>query len=184
MRIEKTPIQGLLEIVPDILGDDRGYFFESFRADVFQRHGLPDQFVQENQSKSNFGVIRGLHYQLGDHVQGKLIRAIQGAILDVVVDIRPGSLTFAKVYTTELSEENCRQLWVPRGFAHGFSVLSDTAIIQYKCDAYYAPAAEAGILWNDPELNIDWRIPHGQEVLSDKDKHHPSIKNHISVFEK
>ena len=150
MKIEETSIQGLTVIIPEKHEDKRGYFFESFRADVFSEHGLPDHFVQENQSKSEYGVIRGLHYQYGDYTKGKLIRTIQGAIWDVVVDIRPGSLTFGHVFTAELNEENGKQLWVPKGFAHGFSVLSDTAIIQYKCDAYYAPAAEAGILWNDP----------------------------------
>jgi len=181
MKIEETSIKGLITITPEKHGDKRGYFFESFRADVFADHDLPDHFVQENQSKSEYGVVRGLHYQYGDYAQGKLVRTIHGAIRDVVVDIRPGSFTFGHVYTAELSDENCRQLWVPKGFAHGFSVLSETAIIQYKCDAYYAPAAEAGILWNDPELNIDWQIPAGDVKLSDKDKHHPSFQNHEPI---
>lgn len=168
-------------ITPEKYEDDRGYFFESFRADVFANHGLPDHFVQENQSKSEYGVIRGLHYQHGEFSQGKLIRAIVGTIWDVVVDIRPGSVTFGHVFTTELSAENTRQLWVPKGFAHGFSVLSETAIIQYKCDAYYAPAAEAGILWNDPVLDIDWKIPSGREKLSDKDRYHPLFQDHKPV---
>ena len=181
MKVEETPIQGLVKITPERHEDERGYFFESFRADVFAEHGLPDKFVQENQSKSEYGVIRGLHYQCGEYAQGKLVRTIQGAILDVVVDIRPGSLTFGHVFSIELSADNCRQLWVPNGFAHGFSVLSEIAIIQYKCDAYYAPAAEAGIIWNDPKLNIDWRITPGKEQLSDKDRRHPTFQNHKPI---
>ncbi len=178
MKIEEASMQGLIMITPEKHEDERGYFFESFRADVFKDHGLPDRFVQENQSKSEYGVIRGLHYQYGDYAQGKLVRTIRGAIWDVVVDIRPGSVTFGHVFTTELSAENSVQLWVPKGFAHGFSVLSETAVIQYKCDAYYAPAAEAGILWNDPELYIDWQIPEEEVKLSDKDRNHPSFQDH------
>ena len=181
MKIEETSFRDLIMITPERYEDERGYFFESFRADVFANHGLPDHFVQENQSKSQYGVIRGLHYQYGDFSQGKLVRTIFGSIWDVVVDIRPGSVTFGHAFTTELSAENNKQLWVPKGFAHGFSVLSKTAVIQYKCDAYYAPGAEAGILWNDPELDIDWRIPPGQEKLSDKDKNHPSFQDHQPI---
>ncbi len=182
MKIETTAINGLALITPNKLGDDRGYFFESYRADIFDSHQLPTDFVQENQSLSGYGVIRGLHYQVGEYGQGKLIRAILGTIWDVVVDIRPGSVTFGQVFTVELSDENCRQLWVPKGFAHGFSVLSESAIIQYKCDAYYAPAAEAGIQWDDPELNIDWRIPAGKEKLSAKDLNHPSFQDHQPIY--
>lgn len=178
MKIEETSIQDLILITPNKHEDERGYFFESYREDVFVKHGLANHFVQENQSKSKYGVIRGLHYQKGDYAQGKLVRTVQGAILDVVVDIRAGSLTFGHVYSIELNDQNCRQIWVPKGFAHGFSVLSETAVIQYKCDAYYAPAAEAGIIWNDPELNIDWQIDPGKEQLSDKDLNHPSFQNH------
>lgn len=181
MKIEETSIEGLILITPKKYEDSRGYFFESFRADTFSRHGLPDRFVQENQSKSSYGVIRGLHYQIGADAQGKLIRTIMGSILDVVVDIRPGSVTFGHVFSTELSEDNAHQLWVPKGFAHGFSVLSETAIIQYKCDAYYAPAMEAGILWNDPSLDIDWRIPEDKVILSDKDKYHPVFQDHEPI---
>lgn len=181
MKIEETSFQDLITITPEKFEDERGYFFESFRADVFANHGLPSHFVQENQSKSEYGVIRGLHYQYGDFAQGKLVRTILGSIWDVVVDIRPGSVTFGHVFTIELSSENNKQLWVPKGFAHGFSVLSETAIIQYKCDAYYAPGAEAGILWNDPELQIDWRIPTGRESLSEKDQNHPLFRDHQPV---
>lgn len=181
MNIQETSIQGLVEITPQKHEDTRGYFFESFRADVFVKHGLPGHFLQENQSKSEYGVIRGLHYQVGEYAQGKLIRTIHGSIWDVTVDIRPGSVTFGHVYGVELSADNAKQLWVPRGFAHGFAVLSKTAIIQYKCDAYYAPAAEAGILWNDPDLDIDWRIAAGDEKLSDKDQYHPSFQDHKPI---
>ena len=181
MKIEETPIQGVALITPDKYEDSRGYFFESFRADTFAKHGLPDKFVQENQSKSKYGVVRGLHYQVGADAQGKLIRTIYGAILDVVVDIRPGSLTFGHVLSVELTDQNANQLWVPKGFAHGFAVLSETAIIQYKCDTYYAPAAEAGILWNDSTLDIDWRIPDKDVILSDKDKHNPTFQEHQPI---
>ena len=181
MNIEPTPFQGLVVITPKKFEDSRGYFFESFRADIFRDHGLPDHFVQENQSKSGYGVIRGLHYQVGSAAQGKLIRVIEGSIMDVVVDIRPALPTYGRVFSKELSAENSCQLWVPRGFAHGFAVLSDTAIIQYKCDAYYAPASEAGILWNDPALEIDWRIPFDRVVLSNKDQVHPLFVDHQPI---
>lgn len=182
MKIESTSLEGLYIITPKKYEDERGYFFESYRADIFSKHGLPHSFVQENQSKSSYGVVRGLHYQVGDGAQGKLVRTILGSILDVVVDIRPGSPTYGKTFAVELSDQNVRQLWVPRGFAHGFSVLSDTAIIQYKCDAYYASALEAGILWNDPELGIDWRISQDKVILSDKDRNHPLFKDHQSIY--
>lgn len=181
MIIEETRIRGLKLITPEKFNDDRGYFFESFRADVFEAHGIPGHFVQENQSRSAQGVIRGLHYQYGDFAQGKLVRVVAGKIWDVAVDIRPGSVTFGHYYGVELSAENMIQLWIPRGFAHGFSVLSDHAVIQYKCDAYYAPAGEAGILWDDPELAIDWKIPEGEEILSDRDRNNPAFIDHRPI---
>lgn len=181
MIIEETRIRDLKLITPEKFTDERGYFYESFRADVFEAHGIPGHFVQENQSHSVYGVIRGLHYQFGDFAQGKLVRVISGTIWDVAVDIRPGSVTFGHPFGVELSAENMQQLWIPRGFAHGFSVLSESATIQYKCDAYYAPAGEAGILWDDPELGIDWQIPEGEEILSDRDRNNPVFVDHQPI---
>lgn len=182
MKIEETNIPDLKVIVPEVYKDARGYFFESFRADAFSAHGIPASFVQENQSCSVFGVIRGLHYQRGDAIQGKLVRVVSGRIRDVAVDIRPDSGTYGQTFSIELSEENGVQLWIPGGFAHGFSVLSSSATVQYKCDAYYAPAAEGGILWEDPQLDIDWGIPAGKEILSGKDRQHPLFGKHQPLF--
>ena len=169
MKIIKTPIEGLLIVEPRVFKDNRGYFFESYNKKLYEDSGIKDDFVQDNQSFSSYGVIRGLHYQLNPFAQSKLVRVLQGKIFDVAVDLRKGSKTFGKWFGVELSDENFRQLYIPRGFAHGFSVLSETAIVFYKCDNYYAPEYERGIIYNDTNLNIDWKIPVGKEVISEKD---------------
>jgi len=170
MSFTPTPISGLLVFEPKVFEDSRGYFFESFNLKTFQAEGIDINFVQDNQSSSNYGVIRGLHYQLNPHAQVKLIRVLAGKILDVAVDIRKGSPTFGKSFSIELSAENKKQLFIPAGFAHGFSVLSEQAEVLYKCDTFYNKESEAGILYNDPSLNIDWETPAGKEVISEKDK--------------
>ena len=170
MNFIKTDIDGVIIVEPRIFNDARGYFFESYNRDEFIKNGIPNEFVQDNQSKSSYGVIRGLHCQLGEHAQAKLVRVLQGTVLDVAVDIRPGSLTFGRHVAVELSSENQRQLFIPRGFLHGFSVLSDTAIFAYKCDNFYHPESEFGIRYDDPEIGIDWRIPSDKIITSDKDR--------------
>ncbi len=169
MEIQKTPIEGLLVIHPRIFNDDRGYFFESFHAERYRQAGVTAGFIQDNESRSSRGVIRGLHYQLAPYAQSKLVRVIEGRVFDVAVDLRRQSPTFGKWFGVELSAENKAQFYIPRGFAHGFSVLSETAVFSYKCDNYYCPDAERGILFNDSDLNIDWRIPEQEAVVSDKD---------------
>lgn len=177
MKVIKTPLEGLFLIEPRIFGDSRGYFFESFNLAQFEKEtGRSVDFVQDNESKSTYGVIRGLHFQKGEHAQAKLVRVVSGCVLDVAVDIREGSPTFGKAYTVELSGENHLMLFIPRGFAHGFSVLSENAVFQYKCDNYYAPQAEGAIAWDDPDLAIDWQIPAKKAVLSEKDRNHPTLK--------
>lgn len=177
MKVIKTPLEGLFLIEPRIFGDSRGYFFESFNLAQFEKEtGRSVDFVQDNESKSTYGVIRGLHFQKGEHAQAKLVRVVSGCVLDVAVDIREGSPTFGKAYTVELSGENHLMLFIPRGFAHGFSVLSENAVFQYKCDNYYAPQAEGAIAWDDPDLAIDWQIPAKKAVLSEKDRNHPRLK--------
>jgi len=170
MPFIQTPISSLLVFEPTIIEDSRGYFFESFNLKTFKAEGIDINFVQDNQSSSNYGVIRGLHYQLQPHAQVKLIRVLVGRILDVAVDIRKGAPTFGKSFSIELSAENKKQLFIPAGFAHGFSVLSEKAEVLYKCDSFYDRESEAGILYNDPFLNIDWTIPAGKEIVSEKDK--------------
>ena len=170
MPFIQTPIPGLLVFEPKVFEDSRGYFFESFNLKTFQAEGFDINFVQDNQSSSNYGVIRGLHYQLNPYAQVKLIRVLSGSILDVAVDIRKGSPTFGKSFCIELSSENKKQLFIPAGFAHGFSVLSEQAEVLYKCDSFYNKDSEAGILHNDPSLKIDWKIPAGKEIISEKDK--------------
>jgi dTDP-4-dehydrorhamnose 3,5-epimerase len=170
MNVIKTPIDGLLIIEPTVFKDKRGYFFESYNKKLYEANGIEDDFVQDNQSFSSFGVIRGLHYQLNPYAQSKLVRVLRGKIFDVAVDLRKDSKTFGQWFGVELSEENFRQFYIPRGFAHGFSVLSETAIVFYKCDNFYAPDYERGIIYNDKKLNIDWRIPFGKEIISEKDK--------------
>lgn len=177
MAFIKTDFPGLLIIEPTVFKDSRGYFFESYNENEFKKAGIDIKFVQDNQSKSSYGVIRGLHYQLAPHAQTKLIRVLSGNILDIVVDIRKGSPTYGNTFSIELSAENNKQLFIPKGFAHGFSVLSETAEVIYKCDAFYHKESEAGILFNDPALNIDWKIPATSAIISDKDLIHPSIVN-------
>ena len=170
MRILKTDIEGVLIIEPQLFEDERGYFFEAFNERAFaELTGIETRFVQDNESRSVKGVVRGLHFQLPPHVQSKLVRVVRGAILDVAVDIRRGSPTFGRYVAVELSEHNHRQLFIPRGFAHGFSVLEGDAVVEYKCDNYYAPEAEGAIRWDDPTLAIDWRIAHNEAIVSAKD---------------
>lgn len=173
-----TPIEGLLLFEPRIFGDERGYFYESFNKNTFAEAGIHDEFVQDNQSKSTYGVLRGLHYQTGEHVQSKLVRVLEGKVLDVAVDIRPDSATYGQHYSVELSAENQLQLYIPCGFAHGFLVLSDTATFFYKCDNFYNKASEGGIAYNDPKLDIDWKIPQKDLVLSEKDVVNPKFGKH------
>lgn len=181
MKIKETYISGLLVVEPQVFGDSRGYFFESFNAAKFaELTGIDTQFVQDNESRSSYGVVRGLHMQLPPHAQAKLVRVVEGRVLDVAVDLRKDSPTFGKHFAIELTGENYLQVYIPKGFAHGFSVLSETAVFQYKCDGYYAPASEAAIAWNDPDLGIDWKLPSEDAVLSDKDRNHPSLKEFIA----
>lgn len=176
MPFIKTKIQGVVIFEPRIFTDDRGYFFETYNEKVFKDAGIDVDFVQDNQSKSSYGVIRGLHFQKGEHAQAKLVRVLQGAVLDVAVDLREGSETFGKHVAVELSDVNNLQLFIPRGFAHGFSVLSKTAVFAYKCDNLYCKESEGGINCADPDLEIDWQIPLESACLSDKDKILPRIK--------
>lgn len=177
MNISNTDIEGLLIIEPQVHKDDRGYFFESYRSDKLAIYGVPT-FVQDNQAYSTYGTIRGLHFQLGDAAQAKLVRVISGEVLDVAVDLRPGSRTFGQHYSIILNELNNLQFFVPRGFAHGYIVLSDEAIFAYKCDNYYNKSAEGGIRYDDPDLHIDWQVPLGEIVLSQKDLILPSFKSY------
>lgn len=169
MPFIETGIPDLLIYEPRVHGDSRGYFFESYNANTFRDEGVDIVFVQDNQARSTYGVLRGLHFQHEPHAQTKLIRALEGAILDVVVDLRAGSPSYGKVYTIELSAENKRQLLVPKGFAHGYSVLSPTAEVMYKCDNFYHKASEGGLIYNDPALQIDWGIPLTEAIVSEKD---------------
>lgn len=180
MNIVETEIKGVFIIEPKVFGDNRGYFFESFSQREFESVIGPVTFVQDNQSKSSYGVVRGLHFQRPPHAQAKLVRVVKGKVLDVAVDLRKDSPTFGKYVAVELSDENHRQVFIPKGFAHGFSVLSEEAVFQYKCDEYYAPESEAAIAWDDQDLNIDWKVPAEDVVLSAKDRNHPSLKDYIS----
>lgn len=184
MKIEKTKLEGCYIIHDTVHGDSRGYFFESFHKNRFyEQTGLAIDFVQDNQSKSQRGVLRGLHFQQGDDAQAKLVRVLQGKVLDIAVDLRKQSPTFGEHVTVELSEESHTQFFVPRGFAHGFVVLSETAVFFYKCDNFYNKASEAGIIYNDVDLNIDWQIEAAEILLSDKDKVLPTfseLKAHIN----
>lgn len=177
MNVIKTDIEGLVVIEPKVFGDSRGYFFESYNSKAFEEAVGDITFVQDNESMSSYGVVRGLHYQKPPHAQAKLVRVVKGKVLDVAVDLRKDSPTFGRHVAVELSEENHRQLFIPRGFAHGFSVLSDEAVFQYKCDNYYAPHSEGAIAWDDPDLAIDWRIPAEMAILSEKDRNHPMFKD-------
>jgi dTDP-4-dehydrorhamnose 3,5-epimerase len=181
MNFIKTRIPEVVIIEPKIFGDERGYFFESFNEKVFCVNIIKTEFIQDNEAKSTYGVLRGLHYQLSPFGQSKLVRVIQGKVLDVAVDIRKGSPTFGKYVSVELSGENKRQLFVPRGFAHGYVVLSTEAIFAYKVDNYYSPESEGSIAFNDPSLNIDWKIKHEDVIFSEKDKISKNI-NEVELF--
>ena len=175
MNVIQTAIEGVVILEPKIFGDERGYFFESFNEREFSEKVRRTIFVQDNESKSKYGVLRGLHYQLPPYAQSKLVRVIRGTVIDVAVDIRRGSPTFGQHVAVELTGENHRQFFIPRGFAHGFVVLSEEALFQYKCDNLYAPDHEGAIAYNDPALGIDWRIPAEDILLSEKDRHHPLL---------
>lgn len=183
MNVIQTEIQGVVIIEPRVFGDSRGYFFESFSEKNFKEQVADVDFVQDNQSKSCYGVVRGLHFQKPPHAQAKLVRVVKGRVLDVAVDLRKGSPTYGKHVAVELTEDNHRQFFIPRGFAHGFSVLSEEAIFQYKCDNYYAPQSEGAVAWNDPDLGIDWGVPLEKAILSEKDMKHPRLKDIDSPFE-
>lgn len=182
MEYKETTIEGVYIIEPKVFNDARGYFFEAWKKEDFEQHIGKVEFVQDNESKSSYGVLRGLHYQKGDCSQAKLVRVIKGKVLDVAVDIRKSSPTFGKYVMVELSDENKRQFFIPRGFAHGFLVLSDEAIFTYKVDNAYAPQADAGIRWNDPDINIQWPIDPAQVQTSEKDLKQPFLKD-AEVFE-
>ena len=181
-EFKKCDIEGLYEIQPKIFGDNRGYFLETYSEKDFFEAGLTMKFVQDNQSKSTKNVLRGLHFQT-KHPQGKLVRALEGKVYDVAVDLRKSSPTFGKYVGVELSEENHRQFFIPRGFAHGFAVMSEIAVFQYKCDNLYAPESEGAIMWNDPDLNIKWPVKADKIILSEKDKHHPLLKDSDYLFD-
>lgn len=183
MKVIDTSIEGAYIIEPRIFSDSRGYFFESYSQKEFDEKIGPIRFVQDNESYSSYGVLRGLHFQKPPFAQSKLVRVISGRVLDVAVDIRMGSPTYGQHVAVELSGENHRQFFIPRGFAHGFVVLSETALFQYKCDNFYAPQSEGAIAWDDPALAIDWRIPADRILLSEKDRHHPLLKDMEHVFD-
>lgn len=182
MNVIKTDIEGLFIIEPKVFGDHRGYFFESFSERDFNSQVCQVRFVQDNESKSRYGVLRGLHFQKPPYAQSKLVRVVKGAVLDVAVDIRMGSPTFGRHVAVELTEDNHRQFFISRGFAHGFVVLSDEVIFQYKCDNFYEPESEGAIAWNDPALGIDWKIPAEDIILSEKDTKHPVLAEIVSPF--
>ena len=183
MEVIKTALEGVVIIEPRIFKDARGYFFESFSQKEFNEKVMPIDFVQDNESMSSYGVMRGLHYQRMPYTQSKLVRCVKGSVLDVAVDIRKDSPTFGQHVAVELTEENHRQLFIPRGFAHGFAVLSDVAVFQYKCDNFYAPQADAGIQLLDEALGIDWKIPTAEAILSEKDLKHPLLKDAVLDFD-
>ena len=179
MKLTKTFIDGLFVLEPKVFEDQRGYFLESYNANTFEKvTGLKVNFVQDNESKSSYGTLRGLHYQTGIYAQAKLVRVITGEVLDIAVDLRKDSPTYGKYFSILLTEKNKKQLFIPRGFAHGFVVLSSDAIFAYKCDNYYNKESEGGIIYNDPALNIDWQIDDEDMILSDKDKLHPQFGKH------
>ncbi len=175
MEVIKTAIEGVVILEPRIFKDARGYFFESFSQREFEEKVCETTFVQDNESRSCYGVLRGLHFQKPPFAQSKLVRVINGAVLDVAVDIRKGSPTFGQYVSVELTGENHRQFFIPKGFAHGFAVLSEEVIFQYKCDNFYSPEYEGAITWDDPDLNIDWHIPVNKIILSEKDRRHPRL---------
>ena len=177
MKVIKTELEGLLILEPKVYEDDRGYFFESFNEKKYLEAGINYKWVQDNQSKSSYGVVRGLHYQIEPFAQSKLVRVLMGSIIDIAVDIRKGSPTFKKWIKLELTEENKRQLLVPKGFAHGFAVISEVAVVLYKCDKFYNPEAERGIIYNDNTINIDWGLNPDSIIVSDKDKMLPEFSH-------
>ena len=183
MEVIKTAIDGVVIIEPKVFKDARGYFFESFSQREFEEKVRKINFVQDNESMSSYGVMRGLHFQCPPYTQSKLVRCVKGAVLDVAVDIRKGSPTFGQHVAVELTEDNHRQFFVPRGFAHGFAVLSETAVFQYKCDNFYAPQSEGALAWDDPDLGIDWRLPAEKVILSEKDRHHSRLKDADWLFD-
>lgn len=183
MPFTRTLLEGLLVFEPRVFEDNRGYFFEAYNRSIFESEGLRYDFVQDNQSFSKYGTIRGLHYQQHPHTQVKLVRALEGRILDVAVDIRKSSPTYGQVFSIELSADNKKQLLVPAGFAHGFSVLSETAVVLYKCDEFYHKESEGGIVYNDPDLAIDWQLPRDAVIVSDKDVVLPPLKAITTSFE-
>ena len=181
MPFTETPLSGLLVFEPNVHRDERGYFFESYNAHTFKAAGIETAFVQDNQARSTYGVLRGLHYQCGEHAQAKLVRVLEGEVLDIAVDLRTGSPTYGQWYSVLLSADNQKQLFVPRGFAHGYVVLSRTAEFFYKCDNFYHKASEGGIRFDDPVLGIDWGLPAHDVVLSEKDSLLPAFGNHLPV---
>lgn len=183
MEVIKTNIEGVVIIEPLLFKDERGYFFESFSQREFDEKVAPVRFVQDNESMSSYGVMRGLHFQKPPYTQSKLVRCVKGAVLDVAVDIRKGSPTFGQHVAVELTEGNHRQFFIPKGFAHGFAVLSETAVFQYKCDEFYHPEADGGISINDDTLGIEWRVPKDKVTLSEKDTTHPLLKDFDSPFD-
>lgn len=183
MEVIKTALEGVVVIEPRIFQDARGYFFESFNQREFEEKVRPVRFVQDNESFSSYGVLRGLHFQKPPYAQSKLVRVVHGTVLDVAVDIRRGSPTFGQHVAVELSGENHRQFFIPRGFAHGFCVLSGTALFQYKCDNFYSPQSEGALAWNDPDLAIDWKISPMDFILSEKDRRHPRLKDAPWLFD-
>lgn len=182
MQVIKTPLEGVLVIEPKVFQDSRGFFVETYNEERYMQVGITARFVQDNMSASTYGVVRGLHFQRPPYTQAKLVSCIEGEVLDVAVDLRKDSPTYGQWYSVVLSAENHRQFFIPRGFAHGFSVLSPTAIFAYKCDNLYHPEADGGLMLNDPILNIDWRVPKDQMILSDKDKNHPFLKDLDNPF--
>ncbi len=180
MIIEPTPLQGVMIVKPRIFRDERGYFFESYNKAAFAAAGIPDEFVQDNQSLSQKGALRGLHFQAPPFAQGKLVRVISGAVLDVVVDIRKNSATYGRHFSAELTGENFMMLWIPAGFAHGFATLEDNTVFSYKCTNLYNKESEGGLLWNDPALGIQWGISN--PILSEKDKINPELASLVSPF--
>lgn len=183
MAVIKTTIEGVVIIEPKLFGDERGYFFESYNEERFRAEtGIETHFVQDNESRSKYGILRGLHFQRPPYAQAKLVRVVRGRVIDVAVDIRTGSSTFGKYVAVELSEDNHRQLFIPKGFAHGYAVLSDEAIFQYKCDNLYHPECEGAIVWNDPSIAIDWGVAEADIILSEKDKHNPTLAEIGEVF--
>ncbi len=183
MNVIKTDIEGVLVLEPKVFNDARGYFFESYNERDFTALVGNVNFIQDNESRSQYGVLRGLHFQKGEHSQAKLVRVVRGKVYDVAVDLRKSSPTFGKYVGVELTEDNHRQFFIPRGFAHGFAVMSDIAVFQYKCDNLYAPESEGAIMWNDPDLDIKWPVAADNIILSEKDKHHPFLKDSEYFFD-